>query len=258
MSEAQPPLLALAPPAPMDTTPDRISARPKGPTVVQARIAVAAEFLVLGAFAGVWAAHLPVVPERLHLDPATIGLVLLCMASGAVFTMPLTGALLFQVWLAPADGGARYHLYSVLGALTVLSPTLPLLFVSAIFMGACMGGLDVAMNTQASEVEVARGKPTMSSFHGFFSLGALGGAAGGGALIGLGYSNGLGAAMIAVVLFAVAIAAAFYLWHGEPSTTAARISACRRAPSSASASSAFWGSRVKARSPTGARCSWPR
>ena len=44
-----------------------------------------------------------------------------------------------------------------------------------------MGGLDVAMNTQAAEVETARGRPTMSSFHGFFSVGGLVGAGAGGA-----------------------------------------------------------------------------
>jgi hypothetical protein len=53
------------------------------------------------------------------------------------------------------------------------------LFLAAFAFGASNGVLDVSMNANASEVETARGIPTMSSFHGFFSLGGLIGAAAG-------------------------------------------------------------------------------
>ncbi|MDG6746071.1 hypothetical protein QCF01_16915, partial [Staphylococcus aureus] len=46
-------------------------------------------------------------------------------------------------------------------------------------------------------VETARGIPTMSSFHGFFSLGGLLGAALGGFVIGQGWGDGQGALAVA-------------------------------------------------------------
>jgi hypothetical protein len=55
------------------------------------------------------------------------------------------------------------------------------------------------MNANASEVETARGLPTMSSFHGFFSLGGLFGAGLGGLLVGQGLGHGQGALMVGVV-----------------------------------------------------------
>jgi fucose permease len=64
------------------------------------------------------------------------------------------------------------------------------------------------MNANASEVEAARGIPTMSSFHGFFSLGGLVGAALGGLLIGAGLGDGRGALMVsAAIAAAVALCA---------------------------------------------------
>ena len=66
------------------------------------------------------------------------------------------------------------------------------------------GANNVAINTQASEIERARGRPTMSSFHGFFSLGALAGATLGGGIIAIGRQDGTGAAVVAVVMLVIA------------------------------------------------------
>jgi MFS family permease len=76
---------------------------------------------------------------------------------------------------------------------------LPLLFGTAFLFGVSNGALDVAMNANASEVETARGLPTMSSFHGFFSLGGLIGAALGGLIIARGWGNGEGALLMGVL-----------------------------------------------------------
>jgi fucose permease len=46
--------------------------------------------------------------------------------------------------------------------------------------GACNGGLDVAMNSQAALVEKQYGRSIMNSFHALWSVGGLGGAALGG------------------------------------------------------------------------------
>jgi fucose permease len=86
------------------------------------------------------------------------------------------------------------------------------LFLAAWAFGASNGVLDVSMNANASEVEAARGIPTMSSFHGFFSLGGLLGAALGGLLIGAGLGDGRGALMAGVAIgITVALCAPFLL-----------------------------------------------
>lgn len=186
------------------------------PSTLIPRIAVYAVFFVLGAGTGLWAVHIPVVVERLQVDHDVIGLVLLTAAIGAVGTMPLTGIALgrFGSRLPTAVLAA---VFAILATMPIAAPTLPLLFLAALFFGASMGGLDVAMNVQASEVEVARGKPTMSSFHGFYSVGLFAGSWAGAQVIGQGWSNGGGAALVALILLALALWAGQNLWRsGEP------------------------------------------
>jgi MFS family permease len=66
-----------------------------------------------------------------------------------------------------------------------LAPSLPLFVAASLLAGACNGTMDIAMNTNATVVEKAWGAPIMSSFHAFFSLGGLAGAAATGLLIAL-------------------------------------------------------------------------
>ena len=54
------------------------------------------------------------------------------------------------------------------------------LALALFFFGAMAAGMDVAMNAQGVEVEKELGTPTMSRFHGMFSLGGMAGAAIGG------------------------------------------------------------------------------
>jgi MFS family permease len=176
----------------------------------RARIAVSICFFVLGAGTGVWAVHIPLVQSRLGIDPAVLGLALFALAIGAVGTMPLTG-------IALSRYGSRLPTqvlgiaFPVVFPLAILAPTTPLLFASLFLFGAALGGLDVAMNTQATEVEAGRGRPTMSSFHGFFSVGALSGAGIGSLILAIGWGNGSGAVVVAVVFLAMAIGAAINL-----------------------------------------------
>jgi len=191
-----------------------MSSRPAN--FARARAAIAAEFAVLGAGAGIWAVHIPIVQARLTIDPATIGLALLAFSIGGVGTMPITGALAARYGSRPVTATLGIA-YPFLPALTVLAPSVPLLFIAAFAFGALMGSLDVAMNTQAAEYEVARGRPVMSSFHAFFSIGALAGSAAAGGLIGIGFNNGSAAVVLSVVLLAAGIIAAFNLWPAPPS-----------------------------------------
>ncbi|UGQ45766.1 MFS transporter [Massilia endophytica] len=160
-------------------------------TVRAARWAVSTVFFLNGAGVGLWAAHVPVVQARAGIDTGVLGLMLLTIAAGAMSAMPLAG------WLSARWGTRSVMLcsglaFAVMTAVLTALSAVPLLFTAAFFFGASNGIMDVSMNANASEVETARGEPTMSSFHGFFSLGGLAGAALGGLLIGLGYGDGSG------------------------------------------------------------------
>jgi len=184
--------------------------------VAAARWAISLIFLLNGTAIGLWAAHVPVVQARAGIDTGTLGLLLLTIAGGALSCMPLSG------WLAGRWGTRAVVLASgVLLAFTTmllmnvdgLSP----LFLAAYAFGASNGVLDVSMNANASEVETARGIPTMSSFHGFFSLGGLLGAALGGLLIGAGLGDGRGALMAGVAIGIVVVLCGPFLLRAAPS-----------------------------------------
>lgn len=197
----------------MDITPGHRAAT-AAPSLVRARLAVSAAFFIAGCGLGLWAVHIPLVVERLGISAGTLGFALLTAAIGSVGTMPVTGIALARYGSRLPTAGLALA-FAVLIPIPMLSPTVLFLFVSLFFFGAAMGGLDVAMNTQAAEVEAARGRPTMSSFHGFFSLGALAGAVLGGFIIGIGWGGGSGAVATAVALVALAIWAAMNLWPSE-------------------------------------------
>lgn len=175
---------------------------PNTASIPAARWAISSIFFLNGAGIGLWAAHVPVVQARAGLDTGVLGLLLLTIAAGAMSAMPVTG------WLT-----ARYStrnvtlcagfIFAIMTALLTRSSDLLPLFLIAFGFGASNGAMDVAMNANASEVETARGIPTMSSFHGFFSLGGLAGAALGGLLIGMGFGDGSGTLLTSSVTMAV-------------------------------------------------------
>ena len=176
--------------------------RPPAAGLDAARWSVSTIFLLNGAGIGVWAAHVPLVQARAGIDTGVLGFLLLTIAGGAISAMPLSG------WMAGRWGtraiviGSAF-LFALTSALLMNVGGLVPLFVAAYAFGASNGVLDVAMNANASEVEAARGIPTMSSFHGFYSLGGLIGAALGGLLIGAGLGDGRGALMMSVAIAVV-------------------------------------------------------
>jgi hypothetical protein len=171
------------------------------------RAAVSTAFFLLGLGGGIWAVHIPLVQARLGIEPSILGFALFTMAVGAMLAMPSTGWAIGRLG-SRLPTAALTIAFTLATPLPVLSGSVGALFAATFLFGFTMGGLDVAMNVQASEVEAARRRPTMSSFHGFYSLGGLSGAAIGAALIAAGFGNGEGAAAIAVFLLVPAILSA--------------------------------------------------
>src|SRR5258707_885432 len=140
-----------------------------------ARAATALLFILDGVGFGVWAAHIPAFRDSLHLSPTTLSYVLLALVIGSIATMPLAGATIQRhgsrpvIWLTCAT-----YVLALLGL--AYTASFPMLTTCAALFGASKGALDVAINAQGVLVEQKLGKPVVSSFQGFWSLGGLFGA----------------------------------------------------------------------------------
>ncbi len=186
-----------------------------------ARRATSAIFFANGAGFGLWAAHIPLLKDGLRLSEGGLGLALLALATGAVGTMPLAGRWAVRVGSRPTTVVAGLAFAGLL-AVPPWAGNLAQLMLACLLLGAANGALDVAMNTHATAVERAWRRPIMSSFHAFYSLGGLAGAATAGVAIGWGMAPAVtmgGAA--AILAAAVGLSSRFLRVRTPPTPTAA-------------------------------------
>ncbi|MFC3167951.1 MFS transporter [Paracoccus fontiphilus] len=182
---------------------------------VRARWAVSALFFANGLVVGSWAPKLPAMMGRLDIDESVAGLLVLALGIGSICLMPVFGAL-----VARRGSAHAVKLAAVLFAPSLiwisLAPTVWAVAGAVLVFGGLIGGMDVAMNANAVAVERARRRAIMSSCHGFWSLGGLGGAGAGGLAI---QSLGeLTHAVVVTLIVAAILALAFpRLMHDSPS-----------------------------------------
>ncbi|HZW46853.1 MAG TPA: MFS transporter, partial [Microvirga sp.] len=150
--------------------------------LLPARAAASAAFFGNGFGIGIWAAQLPRFKAALGLSDGQLSLGLLAFSIGAVALMPVVGWAVTIVGSRLATLAAAFA-FSFTLLLIGLAPSLPLFIAASFLAGACNGTMDISMNTNATVVEKAWGSAIMSSFHAFFSLGGLAGAALSGLLI---------------------------------------------------------------------------
>lgn len=169
--------------------------------IIEAKIATRYMFLICGLGLSSWAPMVPFVKDRLAINEASLGLLLLLLGLGAIIMMPLSGFLMHRI-------GSRKVIGS--GALLVAF-TLPLLLIIPGYMGMAIalfifgcgiGTVDVAMNAHGVQVQNLFGKPIMSSLHGLFSVGGLLGSLGLGFLMKAGL-NPLHAAVVISILLLI-------------------------------------------------------
>ncbi len=138
-------------------------------------IAMVATFTLLGAVVGSWASRVPAVRAAAGLGTLGLGLALLGLAVGAVVAMPIVG------WLVGRAGSVQ----ATQAGVTLCCVTLPLTSLARDFaelagaligLGVSIGTLDVAMNAYAVGLERRVGKPMLSAFHAFYSVGGFIGA----------------------------------------------------------------------------------
>ncbi len=136
------------------------------------RLATFTVFAINGAMMGTWVAHIPWLQDHLGISKATLGLCLLCIAAGALVSMPLTGHIL--------EGRSSASVTRATTLIFCLMLPLPLLATSPIMLaailfgfGASGGAMDVSMNAHGVAVERELGRPIMSSLHGGWSVGGF-------------------------------------------------------------------------------------
>lgn len=168
------------------------------------KLAIQVIFLICGLGLGSWAPLIPYAKDRLQLNDADLGLLLLFLGGGAITTMPLTG------WFVPKFGTRTAIIFSAvliaacLPVLTFTTTYISMALVLFIF-GAAIGIIDVAMNTQAILVQQMLGRQVMSSLHGLFSVGGLCGPVVIAGLIKVGLTPLMAAGLMALLLLAAII-----------------------------------------------------
>jgi MFS family permease len=188
-------------------------------SLLRFRIAGAALFFVNGCLFATWVSRIPGVKHTLGLSESELGLALLALAIGALCAFPFSG------WLIARRGSGLVSVAAGLAGCALLplagwAPDLPLLAISLALFGACLGTMDVAMNSQAVEIEKRYGRSIMASFHGLWSLGGLIGAAGGGLLAGADWSPLLHFLFVGAVLAGFTLAARPRLLPDSPEQAA--------------------------------------
>jgi len=167
--------------------------------LVSAKRATQFVFLVCGLGLSSWAPMVPFAKDRLAINEADLGLLLLLLGLGAMFMMPITGMLMSRF------GSRRLILCGVLLAaimlpLLLIIPSFVGMAIALFFFGAAVGTIDVAMNSHGVQVQNLYGRPIMSSLHGLFSVGGLIGSLGLGFLIKLGLNPMHAALTISILL----------------------------------------------------------
>jgi MFS family permease len=148
----------------------------------QTRIAVLGYFFVLGAATATWSARLPAIKTALHLSDGHLGLVLFAVPAGSVLTLPFSGRIADRFGAARVTriAGAACPAGLVPIGLGPQTRNLAVLVAALACYGALAGLLDVSMNACGAKLEIAYGRPIMSSLHAAYSIAGLAGAGIGG------------------------------------------------------------------------------
>lgn len=190
---------------------------PQIPSTARIRTATSTLFLIDGMTFGTWAALIPEFQHRFALGAAHLGFVLFGLVVGALLSMPFAGRAIERFGSRHVAFVAALTFTTSLASLAV-APAVPWLIAAAVVFGACKGALDVSVNALAITSEKAIGKPVLSSFQGFWSLGGLGAAF----LLSLAMQQGLPATPLMLLMAGILFALTFSTLGGltpDPAST---------------------------------------
>lgn len=131
-------------------------------------------FYGLGLCTAAWAPLIPYAQQRLHLNHAEFGGLLLCGGLGSMIAMPATGLIIQKLGCRSVIAVLLVLLFMTLPVLSLVQ-TSHMMAIGLFIFGSAAGGLGVAINLQAVIVEKNLSLNMMSSFHGMCSLGGLSG-----------------------------------------------------------------------------------
>lgn len=144
-------------------------------------------FLANGFGMGVWSIEIARVQSVVGASEGDMGLALLVFAIAALTAMPVAARLATRFPINRVAGLFGIA-FAVMLALPGLVSSLTGLCLALLCLGLAHGSLDVVMNSRASVIEIAYGRPIMSSFHAAWSIGGASGAGLAGLLTGQGLS----------------------------------------------------------------------
>ncbi|MES2530339.1 MAG: MFS transporter [Pseudomonadota bacterium] len=149
------------------------------------RWATRTQFFCSGFIFATWGVHIPTVKAHYGIDEAALGLAMLAAGFGALLGLSQAGR-----WIghhgARRVAGLCGTVYAVLLGGIVLMPSYGALLALLAMFGLVTSVFDVAINTEAAQLELRGGQPLMSGMHGMFSLGGMAGAVTGGAALAAG------------------------------------------------------------------------
>lgn len=202
--------------------------------VPKARVATQLIFLVCGLGMASWAPMVPYAKDRLALNDANLGLLLLLLGAGAMVMMPTSGWLVTRFGSRIVIACAALVLALALPLLLTLSST-GAMAVTLFIFGAGVGAIDVAMNAHGVQVQNLYETPIMSSLHGLFSIGGLAGSLGLGFLMKMGLNPVYAIVSISALMLIITITQYKNLFSAEVERQViARFSTTSDAPSGSS------------------------
>lgn len=176
------------------------------PALKQQKKAVSAVFFANGLIVGCWAILVPIIIANLGIAESDMGLIILAGGGSAIVALAISPTLIKRlgvrgvITLSGAIMAVSVFAIQQAEAI-VVGTTFVLLMMSA------LAAQDVAMNTNAVDLEQQSGRANMSAFHAFWSAGAMFGALAGGSIIvhlgstGLALVAGLGNFIIVLFTF---------------------------------------------------------
>lgn len=169
------------------------------------------QFFASGFIFATWGVHIPTVKAHYGVTEAELGLAMLAAGVGAL--LGLTQA---SRWIgrygARATAGLCGAIYALLLAGLLVMPGYAALLGLLAAFGVVTSVFDVAINTEAAELELRNGHPLMSGMHGMFSLGGMAGAVTGSAALAAGMAAQSHLTLVAFAMaFAIVLSAQWML-----------------------------------------------
>lgn len=135
-------------------------------------LAIGTIFFVNGATFGSWAPRLPEIRERLDVSDTVLGLTLVGGGLGGLVMSLVSGLLVDRVGSRAATVWTALLLSALLPLIAVV-PVPALFFVLLLAVGGFDGLTDVAMNTQAIQLQQGLSRSILNRMHATWSIGTL-------------------------------------------------------------------------------------